>query len=89
MTASKIDHRSPIPPYLQIAADIIRDIEAGALEVDRPIPSQPTLVDRYGVALRTVQRTIRHLVEQEYVYTVPKRGTYVKARTLADGQSPT
>ncbi|MFH8788133.1 winged helix-turn-helix domain-containing protein [Streptomyces roseoverticillatus] len=83
MAASKIDYGSPIPPYQQIAADIIRDINAGIYEVDRPIPSQPTLVDRYGVALRTVQRTIRHLVELGYVYTVPKRGTYVKARKAA------
>ncbi|MGI5531502.1 GntR family transcriptional regulator [Streptomyces syringium] len=87
MAVTKIDHQSPMPPYRQIAADIIRDIEAGQIEVDRPIPSQPALVERYGVALGTVRNAIGYLIEQGYVYTVPKRGTYVSDRSeSADGE---
>ncbi|MEX2985599.1 GntR family transcriptional regulator [Streptomyces sp. C36] len=86
MAVTKIDHKSPTPPYRQIAADIIRDIEAGEIEVDRPIPSQPALVERYGVALGTVRNAIAYLVEQGYVYTVPKRGTYVSKRGQTAGE---
>lgn len=43
----------------------------------------------YGVARNTVRNAVAHLRERGYVETVAKRGTYVKARTLADGQSPT
>ncbi|RLV10251.1 GntR family transcriptional regulator [Streptomyces griseocarneus] len=86
MAVSEINHRGPVPPYRQIAADIIRDIEKGALAVDCPIPSGPKMVELYGVALATAQNAIKYLVEQGYVYTVPKRGTYVRDRTAqADG----
>ncbi|MEU1311507.1 winged helix-turn-helix domain-containing protein [Streptomyces cinnamoneus] len=84
MTASKIDHRAPEPPYRQIAADLIRDIEDGSLEADSPLPSESELVERYGVARNTVRNAVAYLRDQGYVYTVPKRGTYVKARTAAD-----
>ncbi|MFF4223161.1 GntR family transcriptional regulator [Streptomyces abikoensis] len=85
MSEHPIDRRSPKPLFQQIAEAIIRDIEAGELEVDRPIPSAPDLVRHHGVALATAQRALRYLVEEGYAYTVPRRGTYVKARNLADG----
>ncbi|PYC78615.1 GntR family transcriptional regulator [Streptomyces tateyamensis] len=81
VTETPIDHGSPEPPYRQIAAALIREIESGALAVGRPVPSQPTLVTRYGVARATVQNAMRYLQEQGYVYTVPKRGTYVADRS--------
>ncbi|BAJ26563.1 putative GntR family transcriptional regulator [Kitasatospora setae KM-6054] len=79
--ASEIDYDSPTPPYQQIAAEIIRDIESGALVVNRPIPSESALIQRWGVARDTARRAVRHLREGGYVYTVPQRGTYVADRT--------
>ncbi|MEU3351320.1 winged helix-turn-helix domain-containing protein [Streptomyces sp. NPDC037389] len=84
MEERAIDRRSPTYLYMQIAEDIIRDIKAGKLEVNRPVPSAPDLVKRHGVALATAQKALRHLVEEGYAYTVPKRGTYVKACGTAD-----
>ncbi|GAA1074337.1 hypothetical protein GCM10009665_79490 [Kitasatospora nipponensis] len=75
--ASEIDYDSPTPPYLQI----IRDIESGALAVDRPIPSESKLIQRWGVARDTARRAVRHLREEGYAYTVPQRGTYVADRS--------
>lgn len=75
-----IDYDAPTPPYQQIASEIIRDIESGALAVDRPIPSESALIQRWGVARDTARRTVRHLRELGYVYTVPQRGTYVRDR---------
>ncbi|MEU2851765.1 winged helix-turn-helix domain-containing protein [Streptomyces syringium] len=89
MTVSKVNHRAPEPPFRQIAADLIRDIEAGSLEVGSPLPSESELMEMYGVARNTVRNAVAHLRERGYVETVAKRGTYVKARTLTDGQSPT
>ncbi|WP_449347209.1 GntR family transcriptional regulator [Streptomyces xanthochromogenes] len=76
-----IDYDAPTPPYQQIAAEIIRDIESGKLAVDRPIPSESTLTQRWGVARDTARRAVRHLRELGFVYTVPQRGTYVRDRT--------
>lgn len=78
--AAPIDYDSPTPPYQQIAAEIIRDIESGVLAVDRPVPSESALIQRWGVARDTARRAIRHLRELGYVYTVPQRGTYVRNR---------
>ncbi|WP_282692931.1 winged helix-turn-helix domain-containing protein [Streptomyces sp. CC208A] len=76
-----VDYEAPMPPYQQIAAEIIRDIESGALAVDRPIPSESVLIQRWGVARDTARRAVRHLRELGYVYTVPQRGTYVRDRS--------
>jgi DNA-binding GntR family transcriptional regulator len=78
MTAS-IAYEAPTPPYQEIAAEIIRDFESGALAVDRPIPSESAIIQRWGVARDT--RAVRHLRELGYVYTVPQRGTYVRDRS--------
>ncbi|MBT2383834.1 GntR family transcriptional regulator [Streptomyces sp. ISL-11] len=85
MAASKINYRAPEPPYKQIAADLIRDIEAGTLEVGSPLPSESELVERYGVARNTVRNAVAHLRDGGFVETVPKRGSYVRAR---DQQAP-
>ncbi|MFI1888989.1 GntR family transcriptional regulator [Streptomyces jumonjinensis] len=84
--APAIDYDSPTPPYQQIAAEIIRDIESGTLAVDRPIPSESALVQRWGVARDTARRAVRQLRELGYVYTVPQRGTYVTDQTAEDDQ---
>jgi GntR family transcriptional regulator len=79
-----IDYDAPTPPYQQIAAEIIREIKSGALAVDRPIPSEAALIQRWGVARDTARRAVRHLRDLGYVYTVPQRGTYVCDRSGAD-----
>ncbi|MGW0837432.1 GntR family transcriptional regulator [Streptomyces prunicolor] len=76
-----IDYDAPTPPYQQIAAEIIREIESGVLAVDRPIPSESTLIQRWGVARDTARRAVRHLRDLGYVYTVAQRGTYVRDRS--------
>lgn len=82
--ASQIDYDSPVAPYRQIAAEIIRDIESGSLAVDRPIPSESALIQRWGVARDTARRAVRYLRETGWVYTVPQRGTYVRDRSGED-----
>ncbi|WP_030781752.1 winged helix-turn-helix domain-containing protein [Streptomyces sp. NRRL S-920] len=81
-----IDYEAPTPPYQQIAAEIIRDIKSGTLAVDRPIPSESSLIQRWGVARDTARRAVRHLRELGYVYTVPQRGTYVRDRSEDERQ---
>ncbi|MEV0275965.1 GntR family transcriptional regulator [Streptomyces sp. NPDC050610] len=80
MTASEIDHESPTPVYRQIAALVIADIQSGALPANRRIPSEASLVQRFGVARETVRNAVRFLREEGHVFTVPQRGTYVCER---------
>ncbi|WHM36244.1 winged helix-turn-helix domain-containing protein [Streptomyces sp. BPTC-684] len=84
MATPEVDHGSPTPVYRQIAAAVIADIESGALAVDRRIPSEASLVQRFGVARETVRNAVRFLRDEGYVYTVPQRGTYVRDRNTED-----
>lgn len=79
----EIDYGSYIPPYQQIAAELIADIKSGALQPGRAIPSEPQLVQRYGVARATARRAVAYLRDQGYVFTIAHRGSYV-ALDLAD-----
>lgn len=74
---AEIDYGSYIPPYQQIAAEIIADIKRGVLQAGRAIPSEPQLVQRYGVARATARRAVAYLRDQGYVFTIPHRGSYV------------
>ncbi|WP_372412185.1 GntR family transcriptional regulator [Streptomyces luteireticuli] len=81
MPVPEVDHESPTPVYQQIAALIIADIERGTLTVNRRIPSEASLVQRFGVARETVRNAVKYLREEGYVFTVPQRGTYVADRS--------
>jgi GntR family transcriptional regulator len=76
--ARRIDLRSAVPAYRQLANIIRAQIESGGLAHDRPVPSETTLVQEYGVARGTVRRAIEVLREEGLVVTVQGRGTYVK-----------
>ncbi|MCX4661015.1 GntR family transcriptional regulator [Streptomyces uncialis] len=81
MPASVIDYQAPEPPYRQIAADLIRDIQSGALAVNRPVPSEAALMQMYGVARNTARHAVSFLRDQGWVYTLPQRGTFVTDRS--------
>ena len=57
-----IGHYSPVPLYVQLA-NLLRDrIATGAIEAGRPLPSQRTLIEEYGLArgrLHAVQAPLR------------------------------
>jgi GntR family transcriptional regulator len=80
MPVGSIDPLSSVPVYRQVA-DILRvRIESGALQPDRPLPSETQLVQEYGIARGTARRAIEVLREAGLVITVQGRGTYVKPR---------
>lgn len=72
-----IDPRGPVPAYVQVADAIEARITSGELPPGRPIPSETSVQQEYGVARGTVRRAVELLRERGLVYTVPQRGTYV------------
>jgi DNA-binding GntR family transcriptional regulator len=75
-----IDPEAPTPVYLQLAEILAGQIERGELQPNRPVPSESTLQQQYGVARGTVRHAIAALRDRGLVYTVPQRGTYVAER---------
>ncbi len=83
----KIDETSPEHSYRQLAELLRARIIAG--EITTVVPSITELTEETGLAVGTVRRAIKILVEDGLVRTVPGRGTYVadSVRTKPPGSS--
>lgn len=76
----EVDHGSPTPAYIQLAEIIRGRIAAG--EWSRgPLPSNRSFQETYEVGEYVVTRAIRLLEEEGLVFTVPRRGAYVRQKS--------
>ena len=66
----------PQPAYRQLAAILTRRIEAGEWRTG-PLPSVKAMQQEYGVGRDTVLHALRLLREENVIFTVAKRGSYV------------
>ena len=73
----EIDHESARPVYLQLAAILRAQIKSGEIPPDRALPSVKVLVQIYGVAQGTAEKSVRVLRDEGLVQTVMGRGTFV------------
>jgi DNA-binding GntR family transcriptional regulator len=64
----------------QLAAVLQARIESGELARGRPLPSEHTLMQRYGVTEETARTAVRALVTKGLAYLVEGRGAYVAWR---------
>lgn len=72
-----IDEVSPVPRYQQVAGLIRARIESGEIQPGQPIPSQTTIMQRYGVARMTAHKALGVLVDEGLVVVVPGVGALV------------
>lgn len=72
-----IDHLSPVPVYRQIADVLEQQIRNGDPPANRPIASEKTITQTYGVARNTARRAVEELRDRGLVQTIPQRGTFV------------
>jgi DNA-binding GntR family transcriptional regulator len=85
--ADRIDPIAPVPPYRQIADILRRRIGAGRYPPDSRIPTESELVDEFEVARSTARRAVEVLRDEELIYTVPNRGSYVARRSSGTARS--
>ncbi len=74
----EIDHEGAVPVYRQLAAILRAQIESGELAAGRPVPSERTLTQRYGIAVGTVKKAVEVLRSEGLVHTVTGRGIFVR-----------
>lgn len=67
----EIDHQGETPIYQQLAAILRARIASGELAVGRPIPSEETLSQQYGVARLTARKAVGLLRDEGLVKHVP------------------
>lgn len=73
-----VDPDGPTPLYVQVADLIAAEIADGTLPPNRPIPSEATLKQRYGIARGTARRAVEELRQRGLVVTVPGKGSFVR-----------
>lgn len=66
--------------YRRIADDLRRQIETGELRPDDALPSEATLVERYGVARGTVRQAFTDLSRTGLIETHHGKGRLVRRR---------
>lgn len=78
-----LDPDDPRPPYVQVAAAVRAEIEAGRIGPGERLDSYLQLAERYGVAIGTVRSAVGVLRTEGLIVSRHGKGTYV--RTNADG----
>jgi DNA-binding GntR family transcriptional regulator len=71
----KINPRSPEHAYVQLAGMLRERIKSG--EIDSVLPSIMELTEETGLAVGTVRRALKILMDEGLIYAVPGRGTFV------------
>lgn len=80
MAPLKIDTRSPVPSYRQLADQLRARITSGQIEPDEALPSITQIQGETGLAVGTIRQAIKVLTDDGVAYTVPGRGTYAAPR---------
>lgn len=64
--------------YAAVASHIVARIKAGEIPPGAALPGERSLSSEYGVAIGTIRRAIRDLVERGWLIVLKSKGTYVK-----------
>ena len=76
--AVTVDRDAKTPVYLQIAAILRERITSGQIAPGRPLPSEPQLVQEFGVSRLTARKAVRVLAGEGLAEVVQGRGAYVR-----------
>jgi DNA-binding GntR family transcriptional regulator len=75
--SDRIRHDGATLLWRQVADDLTKDIQAGALKPGWKLPTEIDLADIYGVSRNTIRRATIELAEQGLLDVVHGRGTFV------------
>jgi hypothetical protein len=73
------NHPPNLPRYERLASLLERRIRLGMLRAESPLPAQRDLMERFGVSLATVRRSLEVLDRRGLVHRIPGKGVYVAA----------
>ncbi|MDR7544320.1 MAG: GntR family transcriptional regulator [Armatimonadota bacterium] len=66
-----------MPLYYQIESLLRSELSTGRYPAGIPLPTEEALIRRFGVSRITVRRALERLVQEDLIYRVPGRGTFV------------
>ncbi len=74
--------RSQGPRYRRIADDLRAKIDARTYKPGDQLPSEPELMEMYGVSRNTVRLALSLLANEGRIVSQPGRGTFVRTRSV-------
>lgn len=74
-----LDRDSPVPLYIQLAADLHKRIDNGEFSQSGRLPAGAQLADEYQVSTITVRQAIGEMVDRDVVVRKQGKGTFFKA----------
>ena len=77
-----LNNSSMIPIYEQLMDQVKKEIIAGNLKENEPLPSVRTLSGELKISALTVKKAYDKLEEEGFVITVHGKGTFVSATDL-------
>jgi GntR family transcriptional regulator len=78
--AIMVNPLDPTPLYRQLADLLAAKIESGEYRPEQLLPSEPYLMQEYGLARGTVRAAMQLLRERGLIITIQARGSYVVKR---------
>ena len=78
MTSDPFEFRADVPKHVQIAEILRERIRSGELQPRLPLPSEPALMQEFGVARDTVRKAVRLLRDEGYIVTRKGMGSFVR-----------
>ena len=76
------------PLYQQVYVGLRHELESGASDPARPLPSEPALAERFSVSRTTIRKTLARLEAEGLVRRERGRGTFPVAAPAARTQGP-
>ena len=78
----KIQSKSGIPIYTQIAQQLKEEIIVGNLKAGEPLPSIRGLASDLKISVITTKRAYEELEREGFIYTLPAKGCYVAPKNI-------
>ncbi|GHG13671.1 GntR family transcriptional regulator [Streptomyces filamentosus] len=73
-----------LPPFLEAAADLRRQIDSGHLPPGHRLPPLREMAGHYGICIATARSALKVLQDEGLVYTRQGRGSFVAAPPTAE-----
>lgn len=73
-----VDRNSPMPCYYQVYKMLKGNIESNKILNGEQLPSERVLSEQFNVNRFTVRRAVKKLIDEGLVYTVRRKGYFVK-----------
>ncbi len=74
----KVDKRSPIPAYAQLATILRSSISQGIYSPGERLPSESALAKAHGVSAMTARQAVSVLEDERLIRRIQGKGTYVR-----------